>query len=205
MCQCDPMFVPTQRLQNQLKLTIAFLFIGIVVTILNFIVFTPSMGFNVLLCVLFLFLAYRTIFYIYMTVFILFSLYNSIQLFIIIGTTIQAEIQFDDYNIPYFPFGVALFTFTYYVFGIIFLFGVFKEMKAQFIENASGMRNNGLGFNDERERQDNNQVNNNQLRNNREYNERDESNEREDNNYRPPQQRGGFVPFGGRGTAVGGN
>ena len=201
MCQCDPMFQPTRKLENQLKLALALIIIGIVLAILNFIVYF-SYGFNVLLCVLFLFLAYRTLFYIYMTLFILFSLYNSVQLFIIIGTFLQASLQYDDYTINYFNFSISLFTFIYYIFGIIFLFGVFKEMKAQFVENASGMRNNGLGVNDERERQENNEVSNNQVRNAREYNQ--SNNERNDN-YNPPPQRGAYVAFGGRGTAVGGN
>lgn len=202
MCQCDAMFQPTQRLENQLKLALAFIVIGIILAVLNFIAFIYSFGLNVLLCVLFLFLAYRTKFYVYMTIYILFSLYNSIQLFIIIGTYIQASLQYSDFSINYFNFSVALFTFTYYIFGVMFLFGVYKEMKAEFVENASGARSNGFGFNDERERQEN-QVSNNQVSNNRERNERN-SDERDDN-YRPPQQRGGFVAFGGRGTAVGGN
>ena len=95
------------------------------------------------------------------------------------------------------PFVIFLFGLIYNIFGIIFLFSIYREIKAQFYENISGAARAGLIDEERNEPVVRNQTQNQNIQRRR----RSSSDNNENTNTRPR----GFVPFGGTGVALGGS
>jgi hypothetical protein len=199
MCECQKYFEPNEKLKKMLNLVLIIMFINIILFILLAIFLGFSMCFEMIIQTLVLFCAYQSVLYTYIAMYIFFGLFNAFLVFRVVGIVIQQIIIEGSSTLQtgsqYAGFSILLVTLVFQIFAIIVLFPVYKEMKAQLYERTLGVsvdpevssdRNDSI--NDDRNIQGGNSsqynppVSNNQSNNNR-----------------------GFVPFGGRGTAVGGN
>lgn len=149
-----------------------------------------SSGSNIiveLFACLFLFMAIQCYNFVGAGVFVVFSLYCSVILFVDIGTFFQivyySSNPLDEKSIPvlYGKLGVDTFAFVFYVFAIIVVFPIYREMKAQYLEGVGQGGEAPEGYDDRRDYEENNHVE------------------------PAPRRQGGFVPFSGRGIAVGGS
>lgn len=203
MCECNPVLNPNNKLKGQLKLVLIFIIIGLILSILLLIFIFDNFGLGMigLIGTLLLFCSYKTYLYVYLVIYIIISLFNSIQLFFLVGLFIQIELQGFKGSRDYFVFGLIIFTFFYYVFSIIFLFGIYKEMKAQLYEGgASGMLNGNSNESDENDEERNttrSRLMMGNIVNNQNQNQNTQSNQRNNNT------QSGYVPFGGTGRTIG--
>jgi hypothetical protein len=179
MCDLRSVLQPDEKLKRMLNFLKIIFFLNIISAFLRLWI-NPSDMFYDLICALFLFLTYNTVYFIYAAIYIIFSLINAVYLFINCGVVIQMIIQdtLGKYkqNAPLY-LGISLYLFIFYIFSIIIAYPAYKEMKAQLMESFSGTVNQRL-----------NPAANRQ---------------REPDVERPPQNRTGFVAFGGQGVAVG--
>lgn len=139
---------------------------------------------------LFLFMAIQCYNFVGAGVFVVLSLYCSVILFVEIGTFFQVVYYNENINLQnnilpllYGKLGVDTFAFVFYVFSIIVVFPIYREMKAQYLE---GVGRGGGGEPSEV------------------YDDRGNYGEN-DHAEQPQRRQGGYVPFSGRGVAVGGS
>ena len=93
-----------------------------------------------LINVFILYMAYRSVFFVCMAMYIIFAIINSFYLFVSIGTWVQSVLQnFSSTSQDYVAFGIHLFIFCFYMFAIVFTFKVYREMKAQFMGSGGGV------------------------------------------------------------------
>ncbi len=189
MCTCDQVIQPDEKLKRMLTLVKIILIIHLLSMFARIGIGDPGDMFEDLLCLLFLFLAYKTVYFMYMAIYDIFCLFISFYLFIRVGGIIQKVLQHTTLNEKdTVSLAFTLYLFIFYVFAIILTFPIYKEMKAQAMESFSG----GSAYRaivEERSRQDNNDR------------------ERPTQQTQSQQQSGsrGFQAFSGRGVQVGGN
>lgn len=191
MCECSPQFEANTRLKKQLKIVLVLMIIGGLLSIAFFILQSFSMGFSILIALLFLFCGYQSLLYYYLSLYIFLTLFTSFLLFVSVGIVIQQELlnaQPLSETSQLVLFGFILFTLLYNIFSIIFIFPIYKEMRAQLYEMALGA--GGQAGGDEENQNRVPMVNN----------QRSENAPSSNNN-----QRSGFQAFAGRGTALGGS
>lgn len=201
MCTFQPSINPDAKLLKQINfLKIIFglnllIVLGHIIISINNKTNLSSSGSNIIIelfACLFLFMAIQCYNFVGAGVFVVFSLYCSVILFVEIGTFFQV-VYLCGYNdtknisVLYAKLGVDTFAFVFYVFAIIVIFPIYREMKAQYLD--------GIGRGGESSEQD--------YANRRNYEENDE--ERNNNVEPAPRRQPGFVPFSGRGVAVGGS
>jgi hypothetical protein len=195
MCECSPQFQPNEKLKRQLKLVLILMIIGAIPGIGFFFLKLSNLGISVLIALLFLFCGYQSLLYYYLSLYIFLTLFTTFMLFILFGIVLQqeflgAESPLKD-TVDYVQFGFVIFTFLYNIFSIIFIFPIYKEMRAQLFEVVLSGR---LGAGGDMENQNGSQERQIPIMNNQQNN--------------PPESqsnnRGGFTAFTGRGTAVGG-
>ena len=149
---------------------------------------------EVMLC-LFLLMTFYSINFVCCGLFIFFSLYNVVYLFISIGTFFQVVYMGAQQTISeneYLLLGLDTFYLCFQAFSIYASFPIYKEMKAQYME-AMGMANNGVEAGDYQDNGDNGDDQFNNYENHVNANNNDN------------QQPRGYQPFAGRGVVVGGN
>jgi hypothetical protein len=193
MCNLQAVIIPNEKLKKMLIFAKIILIINILSALVRLIIRPSDMIYD-LFTSLFLFMAYNSVYFIYMAIYLIFCFFNMIFLFISSGIIFQMLIQktlgeLKDY--AGLILGVQLYLFVFYIFAIIFTFPIYKEMKAQFLEN------NGLIGRESRDQADverpsgynnigNNQPNSNANQQNAQSN-----------------SQAGFVAFSGRGVVVG--
>jgi hypothetical protein len=192
MCNLQAVIVPNEKLKKMLIFAKIILIINILSAFVRLLIRPSDMIYD-LFTSLFLFMAYNSVYFIYMAIYLIFCFFNTIFLFISSGIILQMLIQNTLGELKGsagLVLGVQLYLFVFYIFAIIFTFPLYKEMKAQFLENA------GLLGGDSRDQADverpsrYNNIGNNQA----------SSNASQQN---AQSNSGGFVPFSGRGVAVG--
>ena len=125
--------VPDAYLTNMLKFLMVIGFINFGVSLLRLISGDFMSMLYDLINVFILYMAYKSVFFVCMAMYIIFSILTSFYLFVAIGTWVQNVFQnFPSTTNDYVAFGVNLFIFFFYVFAIIFTFRIYREMKAQF-------------------------------------------------------------------------
>lgn len=183
MCDLRQVIQPDDKLQKMLVFLKFILILNIISAIMRIFINPSDMLYD-LFCALFLFLAYNTVYFIYAAIYIIFSLVNSVYLFVSCGTILQMYLQatLGEYGkkAPL-VLGISLYLLIFYIFAIIMVFPAYREMKAQLMDSFRGPENT--------------------LRlNSNPGNRADADVERPD----ASQSRGGFVAFRGSGVAVGG-
>ena len=166
---------PDEKLAKMMAFAKIILIINVVISIMR--IFLNSVGDMIydLICSLFLMMASFSIYFLYMAMYQIFCLINSFIIFIKIALVIQIIIQIGSSGSNEIVYlSLSIFIFTFYVFAIIFTYPMYKEMRAQAMESFGGSMYRSVN------RSDNIPSNNDQERVNR-----------------------GFVPFSGRGVAIG--
>lgn len=187
MCSMEikPYFSPDAKLVIMLRFVAFMAFMNFAVCLLR--AFTVGLGFFGfdLFTTLVLFLAYRTLLYLFMVLFVIGSLFNAFFLCAYIGIAVQQAILGQDLPFSsskdYLAFGVSIFCFAFYLFGIATMYPVLVEMKAQFLGETASINPSGdvIG------------ISSNGLDNDK------------DKDIRPVSTQ--FKPFSGKGNPVGGN
>jgi hypothetical protein len=157
MCNIQQVLQPDANLTKMLGFIKIILIINLLSSFLR-IFLNPSDMIYDLFCTLFLFLAYNSVYFLYMAVYIIFSLVNSVLLFIKSATIFQMLIQNtlgDAKSRVPLVLGISLYLLIFYIFAIIFTYPVYKEMKAQLMENFGGEATGARSYqrqNDDEER-----------------------------------------------------
>jgi hypothetical protein len=190
MCNVQPFYLPNARLKKTLAFVKIIIIIHLCSSFLRLFINVSDIFFD-LFAVFLLYLATMSIFYSYMTIYILLCLINEVSLFLNFAMIIQMILQktLDQKQVSYLQLGIMIYLFIFYLFTIIFNFSVYKEMKAQYIEHIGG-DNPGLNA----PQQQNNQA--------QYQNVPDQERPQPANNN---ASSGRFQAFSGRGLAVGGN
>ena len=182
MCRLQQTIEPDAKLKKMIDLLKIVLTINIIIIISHTIIsFQKSESgtsvFMEIISCLFLFMGINSVNYIGVGLFILFSLYNGVFLFMELGTFFQVLFLsgISSSNDRYWKLSIDTFAMCFYLFSNAVAFPIYKEMKAQYLES--------IGFG-QREEQENNNIGS--------INDNDNHNE-------------GFRAFSGRGVAVGGN
>jgi hypothetical protein len=185
-----PVMQADDKLQKMIQFAKIILILNLVSSIFRFFMGPLFSGADFIfdmICALFLWMSIMTLFYIHMAFYLFFSLYNAFYLFVNMSIMMQnyflGSLVMDSKKIMILSFCIYLFAF--YVFAMLITFPIFKEMRAQLYEQASGAQG-GSGY----------RANNS---NDEERNAPDTGTSTTQNN------RGGFRAFGGRGVQVGGN
>jgi hypothetical protein len=130
--------IPNERLKKLLTLLkiIGFINFGVAfLRIINQDFF--SLMFD-LINVFILYMAYSSVFFMCMAMYIIFSFMRCFYLFLDLAIFVQSNIMgYPNQNSDYVSFGVNLFIFFFYCTAIFFTFKIYKEMKAQFYERYS--------------------------------------------------------------------
>ena len=205
MCNCQRAFEPSPQLEKSLFMIKIICVINVIVVILHIYPLNANIMMDILSCIL-IFLAYNSLLFYYSQIYILISCINLIFMIDSVGTFFQkvyaSKVDTKTLTgVEYYSIGVNSFSLVFYVFAIAMVFSFYKEIRAQYYENA------GVNFGDNVEQPANNNINGNENRapwannaiNNNNYNNNN-NNYNNNNN----QQRG-FVAFSGRGVRVGGN
>lgn len=185
MCNTQPMMTANDKLKKMIVMVQIILIVNLASSFLRLFL-NPSDMLIDLIGVLFLYLAVQTLYFIYMGIYILLGLLNSVLLFVYCGTLFQMVIQKTLGDIaPEVPkrLGISLYLFVFYVFAIIFTYPVYKEMKAQLMESFGGgasIDSRNYSANQDQERVQPSEASQN-------------------------SRTGRFQAFAGRGVAVGGN
>ena len=194
MCQLDEMIEPSEKLRKMLSILKFIFAINLIVLMIHLFKFNNNIFMEVMTSI-FLLMTFYSINFVCCGLYIFFSLYNVVYLFINIGTFFQVAYmgaQQKITNDDYMSLGLDTFYLCFQVFSIYATFPVYKEMKAQYTE-VMGMADNGVEAD---EYQENDNFNNNNFENNV------NANNNNNNNNNQPR---GYQPFAGRGVAVGGN
>lgn len=132
MCNLTPVIAPNEKLTKMLIFVKIICIINILAAILRIFTKPSDMLFDIF-CALFLFLAFNTLSYIYAAIYIIFALMNTFYLFIACGIIFQMMIQGNlgeiKSRVPI-VLSISLFLFIFYIFAIIFIYPVYKEMRA---------------------------------------------------------------------------
>lgn len=192
MCECQKYIVPDDRLKRMTTFVIIMALINLALLILRAIFFGLDYMLYDLIPCLMLFLAIQTLLYVYMSFFLFIALLNAFIGFVMLGIVVQqviggGQLPIGNNSKENWGFGINVFAFVYYIFGIITLFPIYREMKAQLVQGSAQSQA-------DQERPANQQA----------------------SDYRPPgsvsnnqggssQPSTGFRAFSGRGQAVGGN
>jgi hypothetical protein len=140
MCNCQPVIQGDGKLKKMIIFVQIILIVNLVSSFLRLFL-NPSDIILDLFGVLFLYLASQTLYFIYMGIYIILSLYNTVMLFISCGTLFQMLIQgtLGDLK-PAIPkiLGISVYLLVFYIFAIVFTYPVYKEMKAQLMEGFGG-------------------------------------------------------------------
>ena len=136
MCQLQQSIEPDAKLKKMIGFLKIVLAINILVVIaqiaLSLIIKEGSNFLMEMFCCMFLLMVIYTINYMLMGLFIFFSLYNSVFVFIELGTLFQAYLMNEKLSNSVWLLGVDTFEFCFNIFAIIVTFPIYKEMKAQF-------------------------------------------------------------------------
>ncbi len=136
MCfgQMQQYVVPNAELTKLLKLLKIVGFINFAVAFLRIIIGDFMSMIYDLINVFILYSAYKSVFFICMAMYILFSIFTSFYIFIAVATFVQGKMQgVITGNSGYVGFGIYLFIFCFYIFAIIAAFECYREMKGQFL------------------------------------------------------------------------
>lgn len=207
MCNIQPVLQADAKLNKMLVLVKIILIVNLFSCFLRIFLNPSDMIFDLFGC-LFLFLAYNSVYFLYMAMYIIFSLINSVMLFISCATVFQMLIQKTLGSLlSHIPLilGISLYLFIFYTFAIIFTYPVYKEMKAQLMESfGGGVGVGGRTFNrmNDEERGERNTGNNGNAGNNENTGH---TYTNTNVNSTGNTSSGRFQAFAGRGTAVGGN
>ncbi|MCQ2816231.1 MAG: hypothetical protein MJ252_03085 [archaeon] len=205
MCQCQRAFEPNPELEKSLVLLKIIGIINVLIAILHIYPMNSAGLMDIISCILIL-LAYNTLLFYYAQIYILLCCIDFIFMIDSIGVFFQRVFSPNSTvktmsTSEYIALGINTFSLVFYIFAIFIVFKLYKEMRAQFYENAGVNFNNPQNSNNEyngseaRAAWADNNINlpaANQRRNNNNAN----------NNAEAPR---GYVPFGGRGVAVGGH
>jgi hypothetical protein len=145
MCRIEPILQSDSKLQKMLLFAKIILIINLLSSFLRLFLTPSDMLFDLISC-LFLFLAYNSVYFIYMAFYLIFSLINSVSLFIKSATVFQMIIQdtLGDFRSKVAVYlGVSLYLLVFYIAAIFFTYPTYKEMKAQLFESLGG----GSGLN----------------------------------------------------------
>mmetsp|Transcript_679 Transcript_679/g.672 ORF Transcript_679/g.672 Transcript_679/m.672 type:complete len:211 (+) Transcript_679:42-674(+) len=210
MCECNKYFEPDDKLRRMLVFLWIILGINFVLGILSAIFCSLGMCLYIFIQTIILLCAIKSVLYTYLAMFVFFCLMNGFSMLIFVGIVIQQLIITDHSTLKdsddKVEFGIQVFTLVFSIFCIFLVFPIYREMKAQLYERVSGMPADPEQGNQRPQQPvsssnyrapqvSNNQVNSNPVNN------------------RPQQQpqpsttsnNRGYVAFGGRGSAVGGN
>jgi hypothetical protein len=141
MCNFQSVLRPDQKLTNMLTMVKIILIINLISSFLRLFI-NPGDMISDLICVFFLFAAYNTIYFIYMALYLIFSLMNTVYITINTGIVLQMLIQGTlqgSKSKILLLFGISLYLLIFYIFAIISNYGVYKEMKAQLMESFGGL------------------------------------------------------------------
>lgn len=216
-CNCDRAFEPSERLKKMLCFLAAIGFINLAIALLHIYPLNSASFFDIIICIIVL-VAYRTLLFYWAQIYIFLSILCLIFDIDTLGVVFQ-EVYGDNQTLTslgIFALVITTFSIIFYFFAIFIMFGIYKEMRAEFYENA-GMRLQGGG-------QGNEDFNNQQMEGGGAAwggappqggnNQNEDINRYRANMYNANNNanRGGgnpaphgYVPFGGRGVAVGGN
>lgn len=139
MCECQKYIVPDERLKRMITFVIIMALINLALGITRGIFFGLNYMLYDLISCLMLFLAIQTLLYIYMSVFLFIAILNAFIVFVLIGIVVQQVIGGGQLPVgndakENWGFGINVFAFVYYIFGIITLFPIYREMKAQLVQ-----------------------------------------------------------------------
>ena len=136
MCQLQQSIEPDAKLKKMIGFLKIVLAINVLVVIAQIVIAQiEKKGSNSLMelfCCMFLLMSIYTANYMLMGLYIFFCLYNSVFVFIDLGTLFQIYIMQDKLNSVW-VLGVDTFEFCFNIFAIIVTFPIYKEMKAQFL------------------------------------------------------------------------
>ena len=135
MCQLQQSIEPDAKLKKMIGFLKIVLAINVLVVIAQIVIAQiENKGSNSLMelfCCMFLLMSIYTANYMLMGLFIFFCLYNSVFVFIDLGTLFQIYIMQEKLTV--WVLGVDTFEFCFNIFAIIVTFPIYKEMKAQFL------------------------------------------------------------------------
>ena len=178
---CQQVITPSEKLKKLNNILKIICIINIILPIINGIILNkvPNSSFGIFMSTFFLLFAITSGFYLYIVLYIFFTLIDSVYYFIYLGGFIQMVIQnktIDYKKLILYPINVI-----FYIFAIFVSFQSYKEMKCILLEGGVAQNQNdteqGLNPN---------------------YNDNTNNNTNTNTNNR-------FVPFSGRGVVVGGN
>lgn len=180
MCNFNRVIGPNAKLIKMLGFAKILLIVNLLSSILRVWIRPTDILFD-LLCCLFLWLGNNTLYFMFTALYVIFSLINVVYLFINCAMIFQMMIQktLGNTNITI-PLCFSLYLLVFYTFAIIFIYPMYKEMKAQLIDLVTGSSYRPVSS--ERADVENANTNNN-------------------NTNDPTSTR--FVPFRGRGVQVG--
>ena len=180
---CQQVIIPSEKLKKLNNILKIICIINIILPIINGIILNkvPNSSFGIFMSTFFLLFAITSGFYLYIVLYIFFTLIDSVYYFIYLGGFIQMVIQnktIDYKKLILYPINVI-----FYIFAIFVSFQSYKEMKGILLEGGVAQNQNDTeqGLNPNYNDNTNNNTNTNTNTNNR------------------------FVPFSGRGVVVGGN
>jgi hypothetical protein len=183
---CQEVIQPNEKLKKLKNVLIIICIITIFLPIIKAFlkINSSSSSFIFIINILFLILAIVTGFYLYIVFFIFYTLINTIYSFVFLGTVLQKLIQSNKLDSK----GQLIFCiieFVFYIFSVYVSFESYKEMKAILLEGGMPQNQNNYGDMSN----ENNYIGNNNNSNNTNNNTGNKT----------------FVPFSGRGVAVGGS
>ena len=185
---CQEVIQPNEKLKKLTNVLKIICIISIFLPIIELAIGiqNTSYSFIYIFNIIFLILSIVTGFYLYIVFFIFYTLLNSIESFIYLGGILQKLIQSNKLDsVKELIFcGIE---FVFYIFSIFVSFESYKEMKAILLENGMPQNQNNYGTNYGNMSNENTITGNNNNSNNTNTGNRT------------------FVPFSGRGVAVGGS
>ena len=193
MCNLQAVIQPNEKLKKMLVFVRIIILLNIISAFARLLIRPSDMIYD-LFTSLFLFMAYNSVYFIYMAIYIIFCFFNVVLLFINSGIILQMLIQKtlgelkDSVGLI---LGVQLYLLVFYIFAIIFTFPIYKEMRAQLLEMYGALGSSGEGPSNAQPDQERPSSYNN-ISSNPNTQEQQATN-----------SRGGFVPFSCRGQAVG--
>ena len=170
----EPVINPDRKLQKMVKLSNIIMIIQIII---NTIKFNHRIGqeifmdtiFDILGFILLLLMNY-TFYYIYGGLYLIIAFFNILYLLFDIGIFFQNYFLHKSIKMPINTFIIITICLSFYIFSLIVIFNIFKELKTQYLEfigiryrerNNNGNNNNINNINERNNNHNNNNENNN--------------------------------------------
>jgi len=140
MClEVEEVISPNAILRRMLNFVKLLMILNFLIALLRLATNEPFNCIYDLICVFLLYISHNSIFFMYMGIYIFFSIFNCFMILISFGLILQKLVIVNSLSLSdYFSLSILLFMFFFYIISVCFIFPIYIEMKAQMFEINNG-------------------------------------------------------------------